>query len=57
MLLGLVLLFELRVCIKSDIASGVVGVMKNDSAFGFQGYQKNTSLLVVCVFGVFCLLM
>ena len=35
MLLGPVLLFELRVCIRSDISSGVVGVMKNDSAFGF----------------------
>ena len=35
MLLGPVLLFELRVCIKSDISSGVVGVMKNDSAFEF----------------------
>ena len=35
MLLGPVLLFELRVCIKSDISSRVVGVMKNDSAFGF----------------------
>ena len=35
MLLGPVLLFELRVYIKSDISSGVVGVMKNDSAFGF----------------------
>ena len=35
MLLGPVLLFELRVCIKSDISSGVVGVRKNDSAIGF----------------------
>ena len=35
MLLGPVLLFELMVCIKSDISSGVVGVVKNDSAFGF----------------------
>ena len=34
MLLGPVLLLELRVCIKSDISSGVVGVMKNDSSFG-----------------------
>ena len=33
--LGSVLLLELRACIKSDISSGVVGVMKNDSAFGF----------------------
>ena len=36
MLLGPVLLFKLRVCIKSDIFFGVVGVMKNDSAFGFR---------------------
>ena len=35
MLLGPVVLFELRVCIKSDISSGVVGVRKNDSAIGF----------------------
>ena len=34
MLLGPVLLLELRVCIKSDISSGIVGVMKNDSSFG-----------------------
>ena len=34
MLLGLMLLLELRACIKSDISSGVVGVM-NSSAFGF----------------------
>ena len=33
MLLAPVLLLELRVCIKSDTFSGVVGVMKNDSAF------------------------
>ena len=31
--LGPVLLLELRVCIKSDISSEVVGAMKNDSAF------------------------
>ena len=31
----LVLLLELRVCIKSDISSGVVGVMKNNCVFGF----------------------
>ena len=30
MLLGPVLLFELRVCIKSDISSGVNGVRKNE---------------------------
>ena len=35
MLLLPVLLFEMRVFIKSDISSGVVGVMKNDSAFRF----------------------
>ena len=35
MLLGPVLLFQLRVCTKSDISSGVVDVMKNASAFGF----------------------
>ena len=35
MLLGSVLLFELRVCIKSDISSGVIGVMKNGFAFAF----------------------
>ena len=35
MLLGPVLLLELKACIKLDISSGVVGVMKNDSAFGF----------------------
>ena len=35
MLLDPVLLLELMICIKSDISSGVVGVMKNDSAFGF----------------------
>ena len=35
MLLGPVLLLQLMVCIKSDISFGVVGVMKNDSAFGF----------------------
>ena len=35
MLLGPVVLFELRVCIKSDISSGVVGVRKNDSPTGF----------------------
>ena len=34
MLLGPVLLLEQRVCIKSGISSGVVGIMKNDSAFG-----------------------
>ena len=35
MLLGPVLLFELRVCIKLGISSGVAGVRKNDSAIGF----------------------
>ena len=35
MLLGPVFLFELSVYIKSDISSGVAGVMKKDSAFGF----------------------
>ena len=35
MLLGPVHLFEVRVCINSDISSGVVGVRKNDSAIGF----------------------
>ena len=35
MLLDPVFLFKLRVCIKLDISSGVVGVIKNDSAFGF----------------------
>ena len=35
MLLGPVLLLELRVCINSGISSGVVCVMKNDSAFEF----------------------
>ena len=35
MLLGPVLLLELRVYIKSYISSEVVGVMKNDSACGF----------------------
>ena len=35
MVLSPVLLLELRVCIKLDISSGVVGVTKNDSAFGF----------------------
>ena len=35
MLLGPVLLLELRVCIKLAISSGDVGVMKNDSTFGF----------------------
>ena len=34
MLLGPVLLFKLTVCIKSDISSGVVGVMKNNWGFG-----------------------
>ena len=34
MLLGPVLLLEWRVCIKSGISSGIVGIMKNDSAFG-----------------------
>ena len=33
--LGPVLLFELRVYIKSDISSRVVGVRKKDSAIGF----------------------
>ena len=32
MLLGAVLLLEIKVCIMSDISSGVVGIMKNDSA-------------------------
>ena len=35
MLLGPVLLFALRVCIKSDVSSGVVSVKKNDSVIGF----------------------
>ena len=35
MLLGPVLLFELRVCIKLGISSGVADVRKNDSAIGF----------------------
>ena len=35
MLLGPLHLFEMKVCIKSDISSGVVGVRKNDSAIGF----------------------
>ena len=35
MLLGPVLLLEMKVCIMSDISSGVVGVMKKDFAFGF----------------------
>ena len=35
MLLGPALLLELRVSIKSDISSGIVGVIKNDFAFGF----------------------
>ena len=35
MLLGPVLLFELRVFIKSVISSGVVGVRMNNSAIGF----------------------
>ena len=34
-LLGPVLLFELRVCIKLSISSGVAGVRKSDSAIGF----------------------
>ena len=34
LLLGPVLLFKLRVCLKSDISSGVFSAMKNDSAFG-----------------------
>ena len=32
MLLGAVLLLEIKVYIMSDISSGVVGIMKNDSA-------------------------
>ena len=35
MLLGPVLLLGMRVCIKSYISSGVVGVKKSDSAIGF----------------------
>ena len=35
MLSGPVLLFELRVCIKSSVSSGVVGVRKNNSSIGF----------------------
>ena len=35
MLLGPVLLFELKVCIKLGISSRVAGVRKNDSAIGF----------------------
>ena len=34
MLLGPVILFGLSVCMKSDISSGVVGVMKNRSGIG-----------------------
>ena len=34
MLLGPVNLFGLSVCMKSDISSGVVGVMKNRSGIG-----------------------
>ena len=37
MLLGPVLLFKLRVCIKSNLSSGVFGVRKNDFAIGFLG--------------------
>ena len=40
MMLGPLLLLELRVCIKSDINSGAVGVMKNDSVFGFLGLSE-----------------
>ena len=40
MLLGPVLLLELRISIKSDISSGVVGVMKNDSALSFKVIRK-----------------
>ena len=40
MLLGPVLLFELRLFIKSDISLGDVGVTKNDSAFGFLGLSE-----------------
>ena len=32
MLLGSLLLLEIKVCIMSDISPGVVGIMKNDSA-------------------------
>ena len=35
MLLGPVLLLELRVCIKSHLSLGVAGVIKNNSALGF----------------------
>ena len=35
MQLGPVCLLDMRHCIKSDISSGVVGVMKKDSAFVF----------------------
>ena len=35
MLLGPVLLFKLRVCIKSNLSSGFVGVRKNDFTNGF----------------------
>ena len=57
MLLGPVLLLELRVCIKSHLSLGVVGVMKNNSALGFLRLSEKFLFLVVCVLGVLCLLM
>ena len=57
MLLGPVLLLELRVCIKSYLSLGVAGVMKNNSALGFLRLSEKFLFLVVCVLGVLCLLM
>ena len=45
-LLGPVLLLELRVYFKSGISSGVAGVMKNDSAFEFLRSSKNYMIVV-----------
>ena len=46
MLLGPMLLLKLRVCINSDISSGVVGVVKNDFAFGFLRLSEKVIFVV-----------
>ena len=57
MLLDPVLLLELRVCIKSDVSSAVVGVMKNDTAFGFLRLSEKFLFVGGMCFWSFLLLM
>ena len=56
MQLAPVCLLDLRDCIKSDVSSGVVGVMKKVPAFVFLMLSAKF-ILVVCVFGDVWLLM